>query len=153
MRVMSIVKANLNIHGALDADNEFINRIVPSANLPSSMMTRESWTEINVVRPLDVKYRIDLEYRSWGIKGASITLDHSAPIRVELELKTETGTDDNPVVAEDTRVITVDPSKIRVELSPGSMIYLHSMELFLKPDMTVDYDNSVIQGTTLMGMS
>ena len=153
MRIISIAPSIKLAQGRFgDAQDEFVNRIVPSVSLPSSVMTKESWTDITTTHPCELKYRIDLEYRSWGVKGASVMLDLSKPILVELDLTTESGSDDNPNVIETHKIITVDPSKIQVALSPGSMISLNSMELHLNPDFTVDYNRSEIQGTTLMGI-
>jgi hypothetical protein len=114
-------------------------------------MGKDSWTDITRVWPCEVRYRIDMEYRRWGIAGATLALDGS-PITVEVEVKTETGPEDNPQVSEGTKTISIDPSKIQVELAPGPSIGIHSMELRLNPDFTVDYGSSSIHGSSLMGV-
>jgi len=141
MRVHNVRAAQSTVAGQAEFSNEVQTNIV----IPGTMMSDESWTDVTRVWPCYLKYRIDLEYRSWGVKGATLTLD-SNPITVNAEIKTET----NQKVTEESKIITIDPSKIRVELSPGSGIFLAELDVHLNPDFTVDYSSSEIRGFTLM---
>lgn len=135
-----------------DSPDEFSNRIVPSISLSGDLMGKESWTDVMRVLPCDLKYLIDIEMRSWGVKGATVRLEGS-PIIVEIEVRTESGPDANPKIVEETKKVAIDPSKMRVELSPGSSIVLNEIDLTLNPDFTVDYGSSEVRGTTMMGVS
>jgi hypothetical protein len=72
---------------------------------------------------------------------------------VRIETTTETGPDGASKVTDETKTVLVDPSRIRVELRPGESISLFGLDLTLNPDFTVNYDDSYVTGSTLMGVS
>jgi hypothetical protein len=86
-----------------------------------------------------VQYRMDMEYRSWGLKSVSIHLLGTENIDIEVE-NLETG-------AKEMKAIPVDMSQIKfnVQSAEHGAIYVHGpLMLFIRSDFSVDYDRSEI---------
>jgi hypothetical protein len=84
-----------------------------------------------------LSYTIELEYRSFGIKGAGISLNDTISIAVEVE-NAETG-------ATEEREISVDLSKIPMNVTTseyGATYVSGPLSIWLNPDLTVDYKRS-----------
>ena len=151
MRILKIATQKEAQTGSFgEANNEFVNQVVPEISLSTELMDKNIWVDITKVWPCEIKYRIDLDFAQWGVAGATLSL-HEEPIIVRIDTVTEVGPDGASKTTEETKTLTIDPSKIRVELKPGVSISLYALDLRLNPDFTVDYADSYITGSTLMG--
>lgn len=85
-----------------------------------------------------VKFRIDIETRSWGIKGITVTPINIQPIQFELTRE------DGTVVK--TYNIQIDHTKILPErVEPIKYIGIGDIKLYLNKEGVVDYNTSSIE--------
>lgn len=92
-------------------------------------------------------YNIELEHRSWGIKGISVSFQD---ILKETIVITYFDKDGSEIRTED-RPITIDMSKLPVEYVNGNGIYVTDIDISLTPNLEIDYGSSSI--TVVKGMS
>jgi hypothetical protein len=86
-----------------------------------------------------VHFNIELEYRSWGIKGVYLSARDNVAITLLME------PDVNPD-ASVTKTVTVDLSKVKTErVEPESdAVTLYSLDLWLDKTGNVDYGKTVL---------
>lgn len=85
-----------------------------------------------------VKYSIQIEARSWGIKGMTIAIRSIEPVTAVVEdyvKDVEQNKDVN---------INIDALQLKTESARGGVISTGAIDLWLNPDFSVDYNKSSI---------
>lgn len=85
-----------------------------------------------------VTFDIDMDVRNWGIKSIHVLPKKIETISAVME---DYSVDDAP---EQTVTIEVDASKLKTQTETGRAITTGELELWLNPDMSVNYDKSEI---------
>jgi hypothetical protein len=80
------------------------------------LMVKDYDGDVEYDESVRLQYKLDLEYRSWGIKDLTVVLDKPVSVRFSLEDGTE-------------KELKVDLSDARVEWYEGSAFYPHQIEL------------------------
>jgi hypothetical protein len=83
-------------------------------------------------RTIDVQYSIDIEYRSFGIKD----LNFSPVGIIELAVQNEESMQQF--------TLQIDCSQLQKETTPGNGVWADSLDIWLTPQMQVDYGHSSI---------
>lgn len=87
-----------------------------------------------------VKFLIEVEARSWGIKSLVVTISKIEPIHA---IVTEFNVDKE---TEKDLTIEIDATKLKLENVPSrGTITTGNIELYLNPDFSVDYNQSRIE--------
>jgi len=86
-----------------------------------------------------IKFSIDVEYRSWGIKDISVTI-LSSFIEIPIESTTFSNNQD---LTEDKKIV-VDISKLKQEFIQSNAVTLREMDIYLDNNYNVDYKSSSI---------
>jgi hypothetical protein len=116
------------------ADNEFSNAV------KVSVIGGPQDSDVDPLRPtVDVKYRIDVDYRSWGIKDINIYA--FGPVEVELRHITY---DANDMEQENETTITVELDKLQRESVKGDGVWVQAMDLQIDENFQVDYEASFL---------
>jgi len=83
-----------------------------------------------------VAYNIDVDYRDWGIKTISVIPVGNATINVRL-----VDANDN----EKQFTLNVDLSQLKEEIIEGHGAYVDELDIWIKDDLSIDYDSSTIR--------
>jgi len=132
-----------------NTNGDYATTIKPDCKLPRSMNPtgyNDKYVEVTDCSRVTVKFKIDLESRSWGIKGAMISV---IPDDISMDLIITNSYQDRDD-EEFSKVLRFDPSKIPVELEAGEIITLSQMDLVLNDDFSIDYEASRIKGYSLV---
>jgi len=120
------------------ADNMFSNTFVPEVyNIP------DGWL-IESTSRCTVQYMIETEWRSWGLKDLTVTPTGTAQFEIEVLNEAQADT-----ASAETRTITFEPNRIKVDAEPGNSVIMGGAEIWLDADFNVDYERSRLQLYTL----
>lgn len=116
------------------ADNEFRNAV------KVSVVGGPRDSDVSSVHPsVDVKYRIDVDYRSWGIKDIHVYA--FGTVEVEVQYITY---DANEMEEEHETTITVELDKLRKDSVKGDGVWIQGMDLQIDENFQVDYETSYL---------
>ena len=88
----------------------------------------------STVGELNIPYTIEFEYRDWGIKGMTVTMQDT--IDLDVVMFGEDGETETPIT------IKVDLSKLKIEWVGEGQVAPRSLELYIDDKGEVDYDRS-----------
>jgi hypothetical protein len=143
MRITEKAKPRQIVSQTTDGNYSVI--LKPSVYMPSSLQQGDSFLEVIDSGKVEIPFQIDLDVRQWGVKGITVSL-----VPVELSFDVVIADSSLPQESEYTRTINFDPSKIPMRLSSGSSVTIYAISLKLNRQFLVDYDNSSIDGYTLI---
>lgn len=86
-----------------------------------------------------VTFYISMEARSWGIKSANVSISNISPVTTVVE---DFSRDDAP---DQDITIQIDATRLKTETQRKGSITTGEIELWLNPDMSVNYDKSQIE--------
>jgi hypothetical protein len=90
-------------------------------------------------KKLSIPFRIELDIRSWGIKGVDIFVDGTISVSIFLN-------DPDTMMLVEEKDIVVDLAKIqKEELDGRGMVTLKGLDLYLDQNLNVDYKSSSLE--------
>lgn len=123
-------------------DNDFYNQVDVSLYIKMNEAEKHNYDYDVIDKKVGVAFRIDTDWRSWGLKGASIFIVKIQPITVEI-------TQYDNVTFEDkifkTLEIVVDPRKIKQDkMDQMTSVTVGDLDITIDMNGNVYYDESSI---------
>ena len=144
MKITTISKqaSNKQLHKVAGKDI-FHNKVDVSLYMRMSDLERKEFDYDLVDRQTLVSFRIDADWRSWGLKSAYVFVLNIQPIKVSIKGYDPVTGDDKEVKSID---VTIDPRKIKTDKFQGqiSSVTVGDLELTIDINGVVNYDESSI---------
>lgn len=99
------------------ADNKYSSEVALDLTIKSGDKIEDASHPHKIM----VHYEIEIEYRSWGIKGVELYV--TEPVTIEYE--TDSG---------ESKSITIEPDRIEVGWEPGAHVAPYQLEVWLEGD-------------------
>jgi hypothetical protein len=124
-------------------DNNFTNQVDVSLYVRFSEAEKLTYDYDVINQKVRVDFRIDSDWRSWGLKGATVSIVAIQPITVEITQWDEATLDDKPVK---TLEVLIDPSQIKQDKFDGpiSAVTVGDLEITIDINGIVNYEESSI---------
>jgi len=122
--------------------------VFDAADVESRRESPEQWINVEEAGTVVVNFRINVEARSWGIRGIDVSIP-PAQTSLTIWIVKNSGNELDEVLTE--RIVHFDPSQIELHMRPGGTVTISDLELALNKDFSVDYSKSYFEGTTLIG--
>lgn len=144
MKITTISKQTSNkpLH-KVAAEDVFQNKVDVSLYMRMTELERKEFDYDLVDRQALVSFRIDADWRSWGLKSAYVFVMNIQPIQVNITRYDPVTGDDKDVKTID---VIVDPRKIKTDKFQGqiSSVTVGNLELTIDINGVVNYDESSI---------
>jgi hypothetical protein len=125
-------------------EGQFHVELTPVISLSSSLNNKlGQFVDVGEVGRVSIVFSVDVEARDWGIKGISIFIP---PAKVGLGFVLIENDNEREVD------IQFEPSKVPLQLTTGGQVTLTKLELVLNDDFTINYQKSLFEGTSLIGV-
>lgn len=112
------------------------------ANVPTYIICDSRNVDVELLSYyVNIKYNIDMDKRTWGIKGFEVYAFDTIEIEVKQIIYEEKGTSGT----ESETIISVDLGKLNHEEKPGDGVRLAELNLHVTPDLKVDYNSSFLK--------
>jgi hypothetical protein len=113
--------------------------------MPSPNASQKS-IDVMEVGEVTIRFKINFDARSWGIKGARIEIVPNK-LLIEVVILESTDTRDDQYV----KTIQFDTSGIELFQKQGSEITITNLVLYINDNFSINYKKSMFEGTTMMG--